>query len=337
MNKFHTLTVLFLAAGAMGLSACDGNGETDTDTDELDVCDDPTAEGFCDCPANENEAECDVCQDPTSDEYCDCPENREADACGGPIFEPWLIDVDAEYAYNPDTNSLADFVVEGNPATSSINILIYDERIQTTSNIAFACSIRLVANDPSAVTFTSAAVDFDWPSGSSGTYDTFGFTLAAGEYTVEDAPLQAQSGTIEGCLQKRWDADVVGDDPAAWLGQNDWRAGISGTFPAEVGDELEAIEDDPEDDWDIATLYQDGYIIGGGTAINPADDTSMGMFYYGYGFALDDSFSLIAGGDGGPDYQYLGGADMVPAEGNPARGLYIVRSSGLAWLASGLR
>lgn len=267
----------------------------------------------------------------TDTETGETGETGETDEPEPDYFEPWLVDVDGVFAYDAGTDTIRSFFVDGAEVPSALNIVIYDERIQSTSNIEFACSLELVPTGTPA----SGTHAFDGILDSGGSYNHWGMTLKSGEFEVRDAPFTTQSGTIEGCLTKELDPALWGDDFAALFEGQDWGIFVGDMAP-EVGDEIEAGEDDPNNDYDLISLYDAGFVIGGSQSASEYE--IRGEFYYSYGFAVDtNGWTLVDSGNEDDPFVRLAGADMIKTgEKNSASGVYQAQTVLFAWQAKPL-
>ena len=187
--------------------------------------------------------------------------------------------------------------------------------------------MRLVSPAP-AVAAGSHSFSFDLGSGST-SYDHFGFTLASGSFRAEDRRFDTSSGTIGGCLVRRWDSATWGSDVAGLFEDQDW-----GLYTGDLADEVVDIladSDDPFDDEDAWSLYESGYLFGGSSMTS--DTVGTGPIHYALAFEADELWGPSLDSDDA--LIRITASRAVPSAGRPASGLYSL-SSVYVWYADSL-
>lgn len=315
---------------------CDDGFQGDPDCIRDGICPTDTTTGECTDPAaNGTDPDCSFCDCNVTDETCI------------DWFNPVQIDVDGSYAFDPATSNATSYInADGTEIPSEIVVLIYSEDYATTQAPEDVCALSLIpkTGNPAAVDWHAFSATL---TGSEVSYNHYGMTMKPGEFDVLDNTL---GGQIPGCLEVDAETDdltdgVGGFQPSVW--GDDFESLIStqtwGIYVGEPSAEIagfltDTANDDPNEEYDVYTLNQNGYILG---ASQQATNVGTQVFFYAYGFALDETFNLVATGDEANPYQRLLGSDMTPidtGEGTipAARGIIYVRSALYIWQAPAL-
>ncbi len=251
-----------------------------------------------------------------------------AEPYSGADLQPYQVQVSGVYAYDRSTNQARGWCdpVDGEQPLA-IDLLIYDSRYESTGDLRYVCGMRLVSTAP-AVAAGSHSFSFDLGSGST-SYDHFGFTLASGSFRAEDRRFDTSSGTIGGCLVRRWDSATWGSDVAGLFEDQDW-----GLYTGDLADEVVDIladSDDPFDDEDAWSLYESGYLFGGSSMTS--DTVGTGPIHYALAFEADELWGPSLDSDDA--LIRITASRAVPSAGRPASGLYSL-SSVYVWYADSL-
>lgn len=237
---------------------------------------------------------------------------------GIPFFEPDLLEVDAFYAYDPDTDALHPFTDAGGTRDPFLAVYLHDATELPSGEVVVidTCVWRAWPTDPSSIQRET------WTFRN--TYDTpqtdhvhHGFHFPPGSLDWDFPDLTTG---IRGCDEKRFDPERF-PDLGGQLASIPW--GFSfGTVDAYLVATLEGMAPADGSATDILGRIDGGTVVGGGHSWgHPVDsDEVIWPTQYATAYAVDDDWTVL------DPAVPLTAEQMLPPSGLPARGHYTLQS-----------
>jgi hypothetical protein len=332
----------------LALAACAGPSGDDTVDSDVGIDCRYVAPGDADwCTCEPTHVYCDGTCDPTSTDpfdyvedggECDCQAYLDAgvvdmpSACVPVYFEPFQLWVYGDFGYDSAADQIRSYFVDGKEVDPAIVVLIYSEAFAASGLADDVCRLKLVPHDATLpATATTFSADL---GGGRHSYRHVGMRLAAGAFDAVDDPIGSGPSYVAGCSTKHFDPARWGTDFYALFEGQTWGEFV-GPMAPEIRSAVEALDDDPDDDWDYPSLLANGYLYGGSWSASANLGTTPVQVTRGY--RVDPtSFDVLPSDDPeGPAYQELTTAEMLPDETAGLLGTGVYQAEpGFYWEAS---